>query len=143
MNNKRLFVFQVWENYFKFFTNESVVSILPVLLHPKSVGEMNLNPNDPNGMPLIDPKYLSHENDVDTLVEGIRTIRKITKTKSLADFGVRFNDKKFPGCENWEFDSDEYWRCYVKHLTLTVYHPVGTCKMSETGIDGVVDYNLR
>ncbi|EEB18074.1 glucose dehydrogenase, putative [Pediculus humanus corporis] len=134
---------KVWENYFKFFTNESVVSILPVLLHPKSVGEMNLNPNDPNGMPLIDPKYLSHENDVFTLVEGIRTIRKITKTKSLADFGVRFNDKKFPGCENWKFDSDEYWRCYVKHLTLTVYHPVGTCKMSEMGIDGVVDYNLR
>lgn len=94
-------------------------------------------------MPKIDPNYLANEEDVTTLIEGIRIIRKLLETKALRNFGVRFNNKIFPGCSFWEFDSDEYWRCYVKHLTLTVYHPVGTCKMGKYKNGGVVDHRLK
>lgn len=44
--------------------------IAPVLLHPKSSGELRLRSNDPFDEPLIDPKYLSNEEDIETLVEG-------------------------------------------------------------------------
>ena len=27
------------------------------------------------------------------------------------------------------FSSDDFWRWYISHLPLTIYHPVGTCKM--------------
>lgn len=134
---------QVWNEYFRPLINESVVSIMPVLLHPKSSGEIRLNPSNPYGMPDIDPSYLTEETDVDTLVEGIKIVRNIIETNSLRKFGLRFNNNIFPGCGSWKFNSDEYWRCYVRHLTLTVYHPVGTCKMGNLENGGVVDHRLR
>lgn len=36
------------------------------------------------------------------------------------------------------FDTEQYWECYVRHLTLTMYHPVGTC-----AVGSVVDKNFR
>ncbi|KAK6628678.1 hypothetical protein RUM43_002493 [Polyplax serrata] len=134
---------KVWNEYFRPLINESVVSIMPVLLHPKSSGEIRLNPSNPYGMPDIDPSYLTEETDVDTLVEGIKIVRNIIETNSLRKFGLRFNNNIFPGCGSWKFNSDEYWRCYVRHLTLTVYHPVGTCKMGNLENGGVVDHRLR
>lgn len=29
-------------------------------------------------------------------------------------------------------DSDDYWKCHIRHEVNTVYHPVGTCKMGAT-----------
>jgi len=30
------------------------------------------------------------------------------------------------------YASDQYWECYVKHLTTSLYQPVGTAKMGPT-----------
>ena len=43
---------------------------IPVLLRPKSRGTIRLNTSDPFHDPLIDPKYLTHPDDLDTLVRG-------------------------------------------------------------------------
>ena len=43
---------------------------LPVLLRPKSRGTIRLNTSDPFHDPVIDPKYLTHPDDLDTLVRG-------------------------------------------------------------------------
>ncbi|KAL0280519.1 UNVERIFIED_CONTAM: hypothetical protein PYX00_001788 [Menopon gallinae] len=133
----------LWEEYFSLLTNTSAATILPVLLHPKSVGEVELNPEDPLGPPLINPRYLSDQDDVKTLIRGIRLVQRLVNTKAMNEFGARFNNITLPGCEKLHFDSDDYWDCYVRHLTLTTYHPVGTCRM---GIDenvSVVDHRLR
>ena len=31
----------------------------------------------------------------------------------------------------YEYDSDDFWRWYVKCPTLTIFHPVGMCKMGD------------
>ena len=44
--------------------------ITTLLLHPKSVGHIRLKSSKPDDDPLIDPRLLTHPEDVDTLVNG-------------------------------------------------------------------------
>ena len=46
--------------------------ITNVLLHPKSRGNIRLKSTRLEDMPLIDPKFLDHPDDVRALVEGER-----------------------------------------------------------------------
>ena len=45
------------------------VCMLPVLLHPKSRGEIKLQCSDPMEYPLIDPNYLDDPADVKLIVK--------------------------------------------------------------------------
>jgi choline dehydrogenase len=63
--------FQLWDSYFAPFYDIPVVTILAALLRPKSRGTIQLRSSNPYDHPLIDPKYLSHEDDVATLIKGI------------------------------------------------------------------------
>ncbi|KAF5269577.1 hypothetical protein FQR65_LT05915 [Abscondita terminalis] len=137
------FTHLVWEKYFARFVGENVVSILPIVLHPKSRGTVRLNVNDPFGQPIINPKYLTDPYDVDVLIKGIELIKKIISTSPMQRLGAKLNSMKFPGCENLEFDTRLYWECYVRHMTMTSYHPVGTCKVGASGKDSVVGYDFR
>jgi choline dehydrogenase len=61
----------------------------------------------------------------------------------MLELGARLNTKPLPGCESFPFDSKEYWECYIRHLTLTSYHPAGTCRMGPTSdLEAVVNPNL-
>ncbi len=60
------------------------------------------------------------------------------------DWELVFNDRLLPQCAkhgNW---TDLYIDCYVRHITLSGYAPVGTCKMGAPGDPtAVVDPLLR
>ena len=45
------------------------VSFLPVLLHPKSRGEIRLRSTDPTEHPIIDPCFLEDPADLEVLVK--------------------------------------------------------------------------
>lgn len=119
----------VWNEYFDELIGKQTISILPILLHPKSHGYIKLSTNNPKSIPIINPKYLTHKDDIDLLIQGIRYIQEFIKNPKLQKYGATINEKHFPGCNQYKFDTNEYWECYIKHLTLSVYHPVGTCKM--------------
>ena len=53
--------------------------MVPLLLHPKSRGSIKLRSADPFDHPLIDPKYLSHPDDVKTLISGKHKLRGLFK----------------------------------------------------------------
>ena len=75
---------------------------------------------------------------------GIRVVEKLSETKSFKDIGARLWDMHHPGCKQYEYRSDDYWRCYIRHHTLTTSHQSGTCKMgSQLDNSTVVDPNLR
>lgn len=49
-------------------------TVLPVLLHPKSRGTIRLRSRDPFDQPIIDPNYLDHPDDAETLLTGTENI---------------------------------------------------------------------
>lgn len=133
-----------WRNYFEPLIDKNPISILPIVLHPKSRGSVRLLDNNPLTSPVINPNYLSEQHDVKILLKGIDFIKRLLKTQPMVDLGVMLNNQVFPGCEDFEFDTSEYWECYVRHLSLTTYHPVGTCKMgAKNDSTTVVDFNFK
>ncbi|XP_060524438.1 glucose dehydrogenase [FAD, quinone]-like [Cylas formicarius] len=119
-------------------------SIAPVLLTPKSRGRVRLKDANPFHRPLIDPNYFAEPQDVATMVEGIKMAVSIAQTERFKRYAVKMNTIPFPGCEQLTFGSDEYWACSVRHLSTTLGHHVGTCKMGPpTDQYAVVDNELK
>lgn len=133
-----------WKSYFASLVGTTAISILPIVLHPKSRGTVRLLDNNIFSRPLIDPNYLSDPSDIEVLLKGIDLIKKFIDTEPLQKLGAKLNEQKFPGCEHFVFDTPAYWECYVRHLTVTSFHPGGTCKMgSPSDTSAVVDYNFQ
>ena len=105
-------------------------TLLPVLHHPKSRGQIRLKSRNPFKPPAIIPNYFSHKSDIDTLIKGIRACLKLGKTKAFKKFGAKFYSKPNPTCKKHHKPfSDGYWECVARHFTYQVYHDVGTCRM--------------
>ncbi|CAG4979360.1 unnamed protein product [Colias eurytheme] len=134
----------VWNNYFSKVFDKHAITVLATLLHPKSRGEVRIHSKDPYTPPSIDPKYLSNKEDVNTLIEAVKFINKLVKTEAMVSSGAYLNDIPFPGCQQHEFFSNSYLECYVRHLTLSSFHPIGTCSMGLPGTkNAVVDTSFK
>ncbi|XP_043479398.1 glucose dehydrogenase [FAD, quinone]-like isoform X2 [Leptopilina heterotoma] len=115
------------------------------LLTPKSRGFIKLNATDPVwGNPIINPRYLSDESDMDRLMEGTRIILKLMNTTVFRENNIVIDETVLPVCEQFQFNSDDYWRCLARQNTHTYFHYVGTCKMGpKNDSEAVVDSRLR
>ncbi|XP_053406437.1 glucose dehydrogenase [FAD, quinone]-like [Mercenaria mercenaria] len=112
--------------------------------HPKSRGTSTLRSKDPFDHPVIDPQYFTDTRDMDDFISGIRIWEKFLQTPTMKGLGVESEDMKMSFCSQFEFRSDEYWECMVRHLAVTIYHPCCMCKMgSENDANAVVDTDLR
>ena len=111
-------------------------SIGPTLLRPASRGRIRLRSSFPMDPPLIEPNYLSHESEVDTLAFGIELARRIAGARAFD----RYRGKELlPGAGA---TSRADIAAYIRNAVETVYHPVGTCKMGRDSM-AVVDSSLR
>jgi len=120
------------------------VMLFVVLLNPKSVGKIELRSADPFDPPKIHHNYLTEEDDVDTLVRGIRILRSISYADVYKTFEGEDVKVKLPICDEFRYDSEAYWKCYIRHMSLTMYHPTGTAKMGpESDDEAVVNSVLR
>jgi len=115
-------------------TGGPAFSIGTSLVSPKSRGRVTLQSADFDDDPVVDPRYLSHEEDLETLVDGVRKATEIAEADALSAYR---GDRIFPP-EGGESALAEH----VRANAVTYYHPVGTCRM---GADetAVVDDRLR
>ncbi len=111
-------------------------TIAPTLVAPKSIGYLALRSADPTQYPAIHANYLSSEEEVRVLVEGVKLARRLAHTKAFDAFR---GTETLPGPQ---VQSDEDIVAYLRNYTETIYHPVGTCKMGGDRM-AVVDQELR
>ncbi|XP_074035108.1 glucose dehydrogenase [FAD, quinone] [Leptinotarsa decemlineata] len=136
----------IYDKIWRPLEGKPVYQVFPMLVHPKSKGHMELKSTDPLDSPKFFANYLSdpENHDVKTFIAAIREIQRINDSPSMQRYGAKLVDTKIPGCEDYQFDSDEYWECYLRTIIASVYHYVGACKMGpENEEDAVVDSYLR
>lgn len=105
-------------------------------LRPRSVGRVSLASADPLAAPRIDPNYLSDADDLRTLRDGLRLCREIVAQPAFD--GLRAEEYA-PGRAA---QSDDELDAYIRRNAMTLYHPVGTCRMGTDDL-AVVDPTLR
>ena len=54
-------------------------------------------------------------------VLGIKTVQNMAKTEAFKSVGAKPIEVHHPRYQNHKYRSDDYWRCYIRHNTLTVY----------------------
>ncbi|XP_068631930.1 glucose dehydrogenase [FAD, quinone]-like [Battus philenor] len=135
---------EAWNGYFTKIFDKHASTFCTIILHPKSRGSVYIKSRDAKIPPLINAGYLSEKEDVDTLISGLKLAIKLLKTDSLKSIKAYLNTNHFPGCGDHKFFSDKYLECYIRSLTLSSYHPVGTCSMGLPELKNtVVDTSFR
>lgn len=111
-------------------------SIALFQIRPYSRGSIHITSGDPDGLPTIDPGYLTHPVDADIVVNALQLIRQIARQPAMR---ARIDRETRPGPK---VDSPEELLDYARASGTTSYHPVGTCRMGSEQ-DSVVDARLR
>ncbi|QDQ16303.1 glucose-methanol-choline oxidoreductase [Streptomyces spectabilis] len=104
---------------------------LGVATVPRARGAVRIADADPDTPPLIDPGYLTDEDDVRRMLHGIEVAREVAAAGPLADWGAR---EVLPG--------QARSRAFLTAATGPYFHLAGSCAMG-TGPDAVVDPGLR
>ena len=105
--------------------------IAPTLIKPSSRGRVTLRSPLPHARPRILHNYLTTEEDVRSMVDGVRVALDVGSRPALGK--LRRADSAVPRSA-----SDADIVDFVRQRAHTLFHPVGTCAMG-----AVVDAELR
>lgn len=112
-------------------------SLFTCLLRPHSKGSVKLKRDGDSYQVLIDHNFLSDSRDEEHIVEAIKKARELLSSK---EFDPVRGDEIAPG---ESIQSDEDLLDYIRRTSLTVYHPVGTCKMGTDNMSVVSPGDLK
>ncbi|KAJ4994052.1 GMC oxidoreductase [Stagonosporopsis vannaccii] len=112
-------------------------SLIGVVQHPLSKGNVHINSRNITDKPSINPNYLSHPYDLQAATNLAKFLRTIASTAPLKDV---WTEEYEPGKA---VQNDEDWKKYALANTLSIYHPVGTAALLPEKDGGVVDARLK
>jgi choline dehydrogenase len=104
---------------------------------PTSRGHLRIRSNNPFEYPLIQPNYLSTQQDIDEARAGNRLLRALARARPLAEV---ITEELVPGAH---LQGDDALMEDFRQRADTVYHPVSTCMMGPDATSAVVDTRLR
>ena len=87
--------------------------------------------------PRILTNSLSERDDVDSLIAGMQLAREIAAQRELSEIVIK---ELQPGPDVRDREALEE---DLRRRLMLIYHPVGTCRMSDTDNEAVVDSQLR
>jgi len=105
-------------------------------LRPESRGSIHIQSDDPSQHPAIHPNYLATEGDRQTMLDGIKLVRRVATSAALSDYNRR---EVIPGPD---VQSDDELQQYIADYGNTIFHPAGTCRMGDDPL-AVVDQKMR
>jgi choline dehydrogenase len=105
-------------------------------LRPESRGFVRIKSADPRQPPAIEPRYLSSPVDRDTVVAGMKLLRRIMRQPAMRRY-IAEERAPDPGCT-----SDAELLAFARETGTTVFHPTSTCRMGHD-CAAVVDERLR
>lgn len=112
------------------------ITFAPNQSRPESRGSIHIKSADPEASPAIRPNFLSDAIDRQTIVAGMRVVRKLVAQPALSPF-IHSELAPAAGAE-----TDDELLDVARANGVTIFHPVGTCKMGQDPM-AVVDARLR
>jgi choline dehydrogenase len=104
---------------------------------PTSRGHLQIRSSDPFAYPLIQPNYLSTQQDIDEARAGNQLLRALAHARPLAEV---ITEELIPGVH---VQGDDALMDNFRKSADTVYHPSSTCMMGPDSGTSVVDARLR
>lgn len=105
-------------------------------MRPLSTGTITLASRDPRAPPVIDPRYLSHPQDLEDYVTAVKLTQEIIQQEALDVF------RGAPLSPGPEVQSDADIARWVRAHTESAYHPCSSCAMGTSDMS-VVDPQCR
>ncbi|XP_018014615.1 glucose dehydrogenase [FAD, quinone]-like [Hyalella azteca] len=132
-------------DYYQPIKGRDGFSMTPMLARPKSVGTVTLMSKNPFDPPVLDHNSLSHPDDFELMVKAAKASRRLGNAKIFRRaLGAEPITKPIPDCAHFAFESDDYWRCFVRGWSGIGLHMCGTCKMApDSDPMGVVTPRLK
>lgn len=117
------------------FLNQ-LYGIVVILGKPASRGELKLASANPEDDALISPNYYDNPRDMETMLEGVTTARRIANQNALSAWG------NMPLAGGARTSDRGKVRSWIHKATMTTFHYCGTCRMGDDAT-APVDTRLR
>lgn len=113
------------------------ISLCAILIQPKSRGQVFLNPKEPEGPPMIDPRIFSAEEDLSVFGQGLLKASEILHSPPFVQ--IASGHDPLPN----RFDSKADLENHIRKFTELLYHPTSTCAMGCDPRSSVVNPKLQ
>jgi choline dehydrogenase len=119
-------------------TNQSSFRMTLYQCRPQSRGTVRIASPDAQTAPKIAPNYFSAPEDLRTAIDGLRLAHRVCSAAPLQ----KMNPKEL--LPNLADETDANLTAYIRDVSDTGYHQVGTCRMGSVHDDlAVVDSTLK
>ena len=117
--------------------NLGALSFAGTALRPTSTGTVRLASTDPLQAPIVDPNYLSTENDRELSRKALKLIKRMIDHIREDGYPI-LEVEPLP-----DMQDDTAIDSFVKISASTCYHYTSTCRMAPESEGGVLDDRLR
>ncbi|KAL9006263.1 MAG: hypothetical protein Q9188_000985 [Gyalolechia gomerana] len=108
-------------------------TLMAVNIAPQSRGNISISSPSTHAQPLINPGWLTHPTDVETVIAGFKRLRSIFENEAMAN--ITIGPEFYPGTQNVTADDGdgegEQILRYIKRAFNTMYHASSTNKMGK------------
>lgn len=107
------------------------------MCRPTSRGDIAIRSPDPFEQPVIQPNYLSTNEDIADILEASHLVRRLSEAPALASI---IESEISPGAD---VRTDDAYLDHIRNNAWTVFHPCSTCRIGKDTATSVVDPRLR